>query len=99
MILFVNYFLLMQTQVLTVSFTGLVALGFWIGVIVLIINKRQRKKDMLIQEEKKNMEIFMSSSSQSNIKERLNELKTLLDEGAITQEEFDRAKAKLIDEI
>lgn len=85
--------------------------GFWIIIILLFIiiwalkirpqSKKKVEQEQIGKqfiEQNKNMD-SPKSSSQRTVKDKLYELKQLLDEGAITQEEFDKAKAKLIDEI
>ena len=62
-----------------------------------IMNGMSAKNANKKEEKEKNDEIESYPENQNNLSEELNKLNNLLKEGVLTQEEFDKAKKKLLD--
>ncbi len=62
-----------------------------------IMNGMSAKNANKKEEKLENNEIESYPDNQNNLSEELNKLNNLLKEGVLTQEEFDKAKKKLLD--
>lgn len=102
-------FILLQAQSPAHATYGSAA-SMWIMLILIFVFmwlfmvRPKRKQERASVKDKEFLEQMIKTestktSSQRTVIDKLHELKQLLDEGTITQEEFDKAKAKLIDEL
>lgn len=71
-----------------------------LGIVLIVsISKGNKKKNLEIEQIKRDLDKkpdFVEESASVSVSDELIKLKKLLDEAVITQEEFDKQKAKLL---
>lgn len=75
-------------------------LGFvlYLGILAIMkgFNERNSKNNSDLSEDNENPEMNNSSKNYDNLSEELNKLNDLLIKGVLTQEEFEKAKKKIL---
>jgi uncharacterized membrane protein len=87
-------------------------IGFWggfllslllspvLGIIIVILSTSKSHRINQIEEQKRQTELLQTmANGQFSVAAEIEKLKQLLDRGAITQEEFDSQKGKLLQKV